>query len=541
MAGTFPNAIRPPPRRCRVIVEPHTQGFTVTIPPRGFGCLLLFTLFSIAAAIFVTLSCYDRNLWGGPSTWVRFIIMLWLPVIILGLLTLIHARRRRVVLTVSGSRLRIEEYRPFLQIRQCEWQREQLFAICPGPDSKLLIFPRGRAPFSLGYTGPGLELEWLADTLRRGLQLGAEPPPPAEPQEGTAVEWPRDVAPTIWAPKVWAASEGAVAWDMWAGTALKFTGVAVFLLLLVGSAISLQFITLPWPALKAYRVPIGAALALIDAGIIGFLLHRVSERRYVEQLAEVSWSMNFDFQPTMMREEIGDYFSLRLFAVEKSAARYRMAGTVDGLFVDIFDYAFTVGSDRSAQTYQQTVMLLPAPDSGVPALELRARRSGELFVSPEIGFVPKSPNFPLLRRKLGKEGYARWLRDYARSRPTRESIQRFARRYAVRRYFRSAHLERAAGTSTQEADTGLPPDRAGTEEDIRALFNIERICYFANHPGWNIESDGRHLALWRSKRLVAAAKRPRFVSEALEVYRLLTEADAKAASASGQHNLPAPG
>ncbi|HEV3082306.1 MAG TPA: hypothetical protein VGY66_21155, partial [Gemmataceae bacterium] len=114
---------------------------------------------------------------------------------------MIHARRRRVVLTVSGSRLRIEEYRPFLQIRQCEWQREQLFAICPGPDSKLLIFPRGRAPFSLGYTGPGLELEWLADTLRRGLQLGAEPPPPAEPQEGTAVEWPRDVAPTIWAPK----------------------------------------------------------------------------------------------------------------------------------------------------------------------------------------------------------------------------------------------------------------------------------------------------------------------------------------------------
>src|SRR5262249_389443 len=57
---------------------------------------------------------------------------------------------------------------------------------------------------------------------------------------------------------------------------------------------------------------------------------------------------------------------------------------------------------------------------------------------------------------------------------------------------------------------------------VRNLFCLDLLHFFAEHPGWYVESDGNHLALWH-KGIVRGTERRRFLAEALEVRNALTE------------------
>jgi hypothetical protein len=261
--------------------------------------------------------------------------------------------------------------------------------------------------------------------------------------------------------------------------------------------------------------------------------------------------MNLALQPVASREDLGDFFYLRLFRHWVSASN-RMTGIVDGVPVDMADYAFT--QTGRGPPYRQTVLLLPAPEGGLPPFELRPRGHLDRFFG--LG----------LNDTTGTT-----VRPYKGQAPLiRKCTEHFRLRYDLRGYYSSDHLEEAANWAalkaegavlwsllkatlpgfcqrnsrkakarghyqgTVQADNGLEPNRAGAEAETRRLFNLDLLHFFADHTGWCMESDGTHLALWRPYRTTRAAKRARFVAEALEVYRALARAGALAAPKRSQ-------
>ena len=63
---------------------------------------------------------------------------------------------------------------------------------------------------------------------------------------------------------------------------------------------------------------------------------------------------------------------------------------------------------------------------------------------------------------------------------------------------------------------------------VRKLFSLNILDFFVAHPGWYVECNGKHLALWRRKTIVRGIGRPLFLAEALEVRKILVETPARA-------------
>src|SRR5262249_25420763 len=146
-------------------------------------------------------------------------------------------------------------------------------------------------------------------------------------------------------------------------------------------------------------------------GFGGVALYRANRRRQVRRLAEASRSMNLAFQPEASREDLGDFFYLRLFR-RWSSARNRMTGIVDRIPVDMSDYLSSGGYVRV------TCLLVPAPESGLPPFELRPRGPGARFFGVGLADDTSTTARPC-------EGQPRHVR---------QCIERFRLRYALRRY-----------------------------------------------------------------------------------------------------------
>jgi hypothetical protein len=492
----------------------------------GWGLLVATPLVIGVTVLLAVISYHDVPTRGGvPVPQMRYVPPVFFSLVsIVLVLAVINLAGRRVVVSVVGDKLWLEGTQPLVGTKRGEWKRSQLFAVCAGPHRRLEVHSRNRPPFTLFYPGPGLELEWLASVLRGALQLETAPASPGAAGTSRRATASASVAGTRWIAPGSEADDDRI--EIIAALVAAFLAIPGWFVFYRGA--SLQDLGWLWSSLWL-NILAGAAL-----GLGGAVLYRASRRRYVRGLAEVSRSMNFTFQPEMSREDIGHFFHLRLFREYDSSARNRMTGSVAGVPVDMFDYTFAAGPDQKKQRYRQTIMLLPAP-AGLPAFELRPRRRRYWFVSGEISFLEDRPDYQGLRKRLGRDGYQRFLRDYARARPVRESIQRFGRCYAVHKYYLSEYFEHAAPwRSTGQADTGLGSDRPAREEDIRALFTLDVLGYFAARPGWRIESDGVHLAMWRCQGLLSPARRPHVIAEALEVYRLLAHAGTTPASAPSQ-------
>jgi hypothetical protein len=512
----IPHEIRPPPTGCRVIVEEHPGGFTITIPPHGLvrgggGGLVLFILLWVSCTIFITACSFDHAPTSGgvPSPPARYLgpLLFWASSTGLFLL-MISLGRRRALLSVFGDRLEVEEIRPFLRTKRGSWERGQLFAICAGPTRgdfrQLEIFPQGEPPFTLLYTGPAMELEWLSGVLRQRLRLDAEPRDPGVTRESVVSSpAPSDSLPDSERPNV----------GYWIASAFLGAVCVTIFWNIFNSGGFLARLGLPWSSV--FLCAAGGAMI----GIGGVALQTAYRRRRVRRLAEASLSMNLALQREVSREDLGPFFYLRLFR-RWSSAKNRMTGIVDGIPVDMLDYTFEIQYGKGASHYRQTVLLLPAPENGVPPFDLRPRGYFDMFFIHQ-GF----PDYKGITIKP----------DKGQPRRVRECLERFRLYYELRRYYLSDHFEQAAAWARlkgRPADNGLDADRPGTEEDIRRFFNLELLHFFADHPGWRIESDGIRLALWHPNKTIRAARRPRFIAEALELYRALARAGTMAESQS---------
>jgi hypothetical protein len=189
-----------------------------------------------------------------------------------------------------------------------------------------------------------------------------------------------------------------------------------------------------------------------------------------------------------------------------------MSGQTDGLRVEMLDYTYVEKGSEESISYRQTVLLLPAGAEELPAFELRPRHFGVKM----LGLI-------------GMEGLT-FRSEAAASDADRDAIERFCRQYHVSEGLDVLveAMSRKVAAETGEEEEPLP-ERGQGEEAIRRLFTLDVLRFFAGHPGWYVQSDGKHLAIWRRNAIVRAAGRPGFLADGLEVrqafMRLGTRAD----------------
>ncbi len=175
-------------------VDDRPDGLTITLAPAGLrkGSKGLFT-FAIAWNIFVAFFLVMMGLseagvlesdGGEPMRW--FVWLFMLPFVAVGMGTLLAAinmGRRRTIIDVVGATLLISRAGPF-GVKQRDWPADQLDDIRVGPSGmkvnnrhimELQIHPARGRKYGLLSERDDAELEWLAATLRRRLQLNPTP------------------------------------------------------------------------------------------------------------------------------------------------------------------------------------------------------------------------------------------------------------------------------------------------------------------------------------------------------------------------------
>jgi hypothetical protein len=257
---------------------------------------------------------------------------------------------------------------------------------------------------------------------------------------------------------------------------------------------------LDWPLSESYFWGIVGGLA----GAVGRVLTSSRRRVHALQVAEAAQLMRLDYYATVSREDLGAAGQLPLFGQWESAA-HRLAGRIDHIQVQMLDYTYREKGDDGSNYYTQTVVLLPGADH-LPAFELRPRN--------------------VSMRVLGMLGIKGITFDPAAAGPDATVIEQFQRRYHL-----WLGLEREMKKLAEQVhDLAVSDATAGAEEAVRKLFTLDMLHFFAEHPGWYVESNSQHLALWRRKTIVRGPDRPQFLTEALEVRN--TVADKRPAARS---------
>jgi hypothetical protein len=286
---------------------------------------------------------------------------------------------------------------------------------------------------------------------------------------------------------------GAVAAGAIFGTVLWFVVNSCFTVNGVGWLVRLG---LPW--LNVYTVAAGFALVCLAAVSI----HRLRQAEHARRLVDIAPMLGFTYQPAVTRQELDDYQGLQLLQ-KWSEASNRLSGQADGVAVEMVDYTSVETGDDGSNYQTQTVVLLPV--AGLPCFELRARDWTMRFLA-----------------VLGLEGITFRPGDAAAG-PERTLVDRFGKLY-----FLSVGLEAMVKAGVTRTPT---PASEEADQAIRRAFSLDVLCYLAEHPGWNVECDGRHLALWRRGKVVAARDRPGFLAGALAVRQALTTPGTRLAEA----------
>jgi len=221
--------------------------------------------------------------------------------------------------------------------------------------------------------------------------------------------------------------------------------------------------------------PAAAPIApfLIFAGILAVIgvaayIAWVNEKKRTAALFDVATRMGFTFEPKVTNEEAATLGSFHLFRIGRSRkGKNLMRGKADGADAIVLDYQYTTGSGKSSHTHVQTVVLYPGvpTDTRLPDFTLAPEhwwtRIGELFGYQDINF---------------------------------ESSEEFSRQYLLR----------------------------GTDESaIRAAFGANVLGYFAQNPGWSVESAGGQLAVYHTERRPKPEELQAFVAETASVRRAL--------------------
>src|SRR5262249_46946778 len=106
-------------------------------------------------------------------------------------------------------------------------------------------------------------------------------------------------------------------------------------------------------------------------GAVGSVLRERRRHIHALEISAAAQAMGLDHRPKLSRNDLADADRLKFFSKWNSGGHH-MAGQVDGLPVQMFDYTYVEQGDESSSYYTQTVALLPGGEN-LPAFELRPR------------------------------------------------------------------------------------------------------------------------------------------------------------------------
>ncbi|HUE74679.1 MAG TPA: hypothetical protein VMP01_27675 [Pirellulaceae bacterium] len=255
---------------------------------------------------------------------------------------------------------------------------------------------------------------------------------------------------------------------------------------------------MPWPISSIYAcAAIGAGIGLIVGAVLA-----VRRIRHTGQMAALAKDWNFRYEEQSSRDQLTPYLGLNLFAADRfGEATNLMRSSADGIEVELLDYEFVQRGSESDSRYRQTVVLFPDAAQSLPAFELS----------------PRTMTHRVVYQMAGLEGLTFEPGDLT-SPADRQSIEAFRSAY-----FLSPPLN-AVLQQRQDQSGNAAAMLAKFDAPIRNLFRLELLKFFAASPGWSVESDGRHLALWRTGRVASAEKRLDLLREAHEVQSALVGA-----------------
>jgi hypothetical protein len=289
----------------------------------------------------------------------------------------------------------------------------------------------------------------------------------------------------------------------WVGSAVGGTVVGIALFYFLETFLGINGVGLlkrqGWPWSEFYLWGLAGALA----GAAGNLLTRRRRGAHAREVAEAAVLLGLDHHPVVSRADLGESALLQLFAKWYSAA-HLLTGKRNGVPLQMLDYTYTEEGSEGSSYYSQTVVLLPVA-SDMPVFELRPRHLGIRVLG-----------------MLGVEGIP--FDSTHADRNTAPVIEQFNRHYQL-----SLGLESELTKLGQQIDDSLVADAiTPAQAAVRKLFVLDVLRYFAAHPGWYVECKGSHLALWRRQTVVRGIDRQQFLTEALEIRRVLTEPSARA-------------
>lgn len=231
-------------------------------------------------------------------------------------------------------------------------------------------------------------------------------------------------------------------------------------------------------------------VVLIFGGVILFIVVIVFiamhvEKKRTEALRAAAAELSLEFDPTGAALPLNqlDHFDLTSRGRGRRVSNL-MHGSAEDVRLSIFDYAFTVGSGKSAQHYHSSVVLFASPRLSLPSFSLRPEglfsKLGAALGMQDIDF-PSHPKF-----------------------------------------------------------SGMFVLKAQNEPAVRALFSDELLTELESLKGISAEGNGSELLYFRLNRRTKAEEVRSLFDEAFTVFNRFAAASAARPAAALGSDLPPP-
>jgi hypothetical protein len=233
------------------------------------------------------------------------------------------------------------------------------------------------------------------------------------------------------------------------------------------------------------EIAIGAATGAL-LGLFGGMVRARREQLYSDSLSELAREAGFAHTPQPGPEKLALLRTFPLLGLGTLlSARHHLARHDERLAVEMVDLDL---GDDDVQLAVMTLMFFPTPISGLPGFWLHPRHPDQGLPGGQgITFEPDADH------------------------PDAAAVARFAAAYRL-----DPDLH-----ALVRADKGLVLGTSGLERICR-IFSLDVLRYFADNPGWHVQTHDGRLALWHGERVVAAADRPALLLDALHVHELLS-------------------
>jgi hypothetical protein len=217
-------------------------------------------------------------------------------------------------------------------------------------------------------------------------------------------------------------------------------------------------------------LPIVFAAVAVTVGGSAIYFAFAHEKKRRAALAQAALMLGFSYVDKVPDDTLAGLGTFPLLRHGHSkSGRSLMEGKSGDAPVTLLDYQYTVGGGKNSHTYRQTVAIYRSAPTGLPEFTLAPEhvwhRIGALFGYQDIDF---------------------------------EASAEFSKHYLLRG----------------------PDERA-----IRAAFGTEALGFFAQNPGWSVESSGGALAVYRAAKRCKPEEVQPFAAETANVRRVLAKTE----------------